>query len=164
MCIFALIGGVAAADHRAVMRRYTSRRAVIVVAWFLIIIAVLFGLLWLSEDLPALLNGARPQSVIDMALPTNPVHILDLAFFLPAVLMTSVMLLQRKPLGFTLAPAFIVFLILTGIPILITPIVQAARGEMAGWGVVMPIGILTILLLGMLVWLLSTIGEVRSKQ
>ncbi len=92
-----------------------------------------------------------------MALPTNPIHILDLGFFLPAVIATGVMLLKRKPLAYTLAPAFIVFLVLTGIPILITPIVQSARGETAAWGVVVPIGILTVVLLGLLAWLLSTI-------
>ena len=157
MCIYALIGGVASADHQAVRASYTSRRAVVVIAWVLIVVAILFGLLWLSEDVPALLKGTSPQSVVDMALPTNPVHILDLAFFLPAVIATSVLLLQRKPLGYTLAPAFIVFLVLTGIPILITPAVQTLRGETAAWGVVVPIGALTLILLGLLVWLLSTI-------
>ena len=157
MCIFALIGGVTAVDHRAVAAHYASRRAVTVVAWLLIAIAVLFGLLWLSEDVPALLAGVRPQSVTDMALPTNPVHILDLAFFLPAVIATGVLLLKRRPLAYTVAPAFIVFLVLTGVPILITPVVQAVRGETASWGVVGPIGTLTVALLGVLVWLLSTI-------
>ena len=157
MCIYALIGGVTAVDHRAVAAHYTSRRAVTVVAWFLIVVAVLFGLLWLSEDVPALLAGARPQSVTDMAVPTNPVHILDLAFFLPAVIATGVLLLKRRPFAYTVAPAFIVFLILTGVPILITPVVQSVRGETANWGVVGPIGILTLALLGLLAWLLSTI-------
>jgi hypothetical protein len=157
MCIFALIGGVAAVDHRAVAAHYTSRRAVTVVAWFLIVVAVLFSLLWLSEDVPALLAGARPQSVTDMAVPTNPVHILDLAFFLPAVIATGVLLLKRRPFAYTVTPAFLVFLILTGVPILITPVVQSVRGETANWGVVGPIGILTLALLGLLAWLLSTI-------
>lgn len=162
LCIYAVIGGVTAVDHRSVMARYTSRQAVITVAWFLVITAVLFGLLWLSEDVPALLAGDRPQSTIDIGLPTNPVHILDLAFFLPAAIATGVLLLKRVPLAFTLAPALLVFLILTGLPILITPVVQATRGDQAGWGVVFPIGALTILLLGVLAWLLSTIrGEHR---
>jgi hypothetical protein len=156
LCLYALIGGVTAVDHRAVAACYASQRAVAVVAWFLIVIAVLFGLLWLSEDVPALLAGARPQSVIDMALPTNPVHILDLGFFLPAVIATGVLLLKRRPLAYTVAPAFIVFLILTGVPILITPLVQVVRGETAHWGVVVPIGLLTVVLLGLLIWLLST--------
>ena len=158
LCLFTLLGGVAAVDHAAVALhfRFASRRAVQVVAWFLIVVAVLFGLLWLSEDVPALLSGGTPQSVSDMALPTNPVHVLDLAFFLPAVVATGVSLLKRKPLAFTLAPSFLVFLILTGIPILLTPAVQAARGETAAWGVAVPIGVLTLVLLGLLAWLLST--------
>jgi hypothetical protein len=159
MCLYALIGGIASADHAAVAAHYASRRAVVVVGWLFVVIGVLFALLWLSEDVPALLTGARPQSVADMALPTNPVHILDLAFFLPAAVATGVMLLRRKALGCTLAPALNVFLILTGVPILITPAVQTARGETASWGVVGPIGILTLVLLGVLVWLMSTIGS-----
>jgi hypothetical protein len=92
-----------------------------------------------------------------MALPTNPVHILDLAFFLPAVIATGVLLIKQRPLAYTLAPTFILFLILTGIPILLTPLVQTARGEAAAWDVVLPIGALTVVLSALLVWLLSTI-------
>ena len=157
MCVFSLIGGVIAIDHKAVASCFTSRRATLVVAWFLIITAVLIGLLWLSEDVPALLTNTRPQSLIDMAIPTNPVHILDLGFFLPAVIATGVFLIKGYPLAYTLTPSFIVFLILTGIPILLTPVVQAMRGETAAWGVVVPIGTLTAGSLVLLVWLLSTI-------
>jgi hypothetical protein len=157
MSIYALIGGIATVNHQVVKSAFTSRRATLVTAWVLIVTAVLFGLLWLSEDVPALLSGARPQSLIDMALPTNPVHILDLAFFLPAVIATGVLLIKQRPLAYTLAPTFIVFLILTGIPILLTPVVQTARGEAAAWGAVLPIGALTAVLSALLVWLLSTI-------
>jgi hypothetical protein len=157
MSIYALIGGIATVNHQVVKSAFTSRRATLVTAWVLIVTAVLFGLLWLSEDVPALLSGARPQSLIDMALPTNPVHILDLAFFLPAVIATGVLLIKQRPLAYTLAPTFIVFLILTGIPILLTPVVQTARGEAAAWGVVLPIGALTVVLSALLVWLLSTV-------
>jgi hypothetical protein len=161
MSVYSLIGGITAIDHKAVEVSFTSRRATQVTAWFLIIMAVLFGLLWLSEDVPALLSNTRPQSLTDMALPTNPVHILDLGFFLPAVMATGVMLIKRKSLAYTLAPAFILFLILTGIPILLTPVVQSVRGETAAWGVLVPIGTLTAVLLALLVWLLSTI---RSQK
>src|SRR3990170_3083425 len=85
--------------------------------------------IWLSEDVPALLAGRMPQSITDMALPTNPVHILDLAFFLPAAIATGVLLLRGKPLAHTVAPSMIVFLGLTGVPILLTPAVQAMRGH-----------------------------------
>jgi hypothetical protein len=156
MCIYSLIGGVTVIDHNVVKSSFANQRTIQVVAWFLIITAVLFSFLWLSEDIPALLSNTRPQSLVDMALPTNPVHILDLGFFLPAVIATGVMLIKRMRLAYTLAPSFIVFLILTGIPILITPVVQSVRGEIATWGVVVPIGTLTMLLLALLIWLLST--------
>jgi hypothetical protein len=157
LSLYALIGGLATVNHRAVAAAYTSRRAVVVTAWILLVTALLFAILWLSEDLPALLAGTRPQSLVDLDLPTNPVHILDLGFFLPAVVITGVLLLRRQPLAHTLAPGFIVFLILTGVPILITPAVQAARGQPAGWGVLAPIGTLSLLLLALLTWLMTTI-------
>jgi len=157
MSLFSLIGGVVSMDYQAVASAFTSRRAVQVTAWFLIVTAVLFGFLWLSEDVPALLSNTKPQSVVDMAIPTNPVHILDLGFFLPAVIITGICLLKKKAWAYSIAPAFIVFLILTGIPILVTPVVQSAIGQSAAWGVFYPIGTLTVILIGLLVWLVSTI-------
>jgi hypothetical protein len=157
LALYALIGGITSVDHKALAATFTSRRATKVVGWALIVVVILFAFLWLSEDVPALLSGTRPQSLVDMALPTNPVHILDLSFFLPGAFIVAIMLLKGRPLGFALAPAALTFLILTGIPILITPVVQSARGETAGWGVVIPIGTLTVILAGLLVWLVHTI-------
>jgi hypothetical protein len=159
LSLYSLIGGLAALDHTAVAAAFASRRAVVVAAWSLMVMAILFGLLWLSEDVPALRAGLRPQSLVDMALPTNPVHILDLAFFLPAVLMVGWQLLGRRPMAHTLAPPLIAFLVLTGIPILLTPVVQAARGAVADWGVALPIGSLTVALTTLLAWLLATVRE-----
>lgn len=161
LSLYALIGGITSADQEAIASAFTSGRLARIAARFLIVVAILSAFLWLSEDVPALLSGSRPQSLIDMAIPTNPVHILDLSFFLPGVIIISVMLLKGRPLGFVLAPAAITFVILTGIPILITPVIQSARGEAAGWGVVVPIGTLTVVSTGLLIWLVST---VRTKK
>jgi len=94
-----------------------------------------------------------------MGLPTNPVHILDLAFFLPGAVITGVLLLKRGPLAYTLAPPFLVFLLVTGVPILLTPLVQLARGQPASWAVVVSVGTITLAVLGLLIWLLSTIRK-----
>jgi hypothetical protein len=163
LALWALIGGVVSADHEAVQSSYKNPAAVKVTAWALMVVGILFALLWLSEDVPALLSGRTPQSLLDVGMATNPVHVLDFAFFLPALFLTGVWLLRRTPLAFTVAPAFIVFVILTGVPILLTPVLQAARGEAAAWGVVFPIGTLTLLMLALLIWLLSTIqGQKRA--
>jgi hypothetical protein len=158
LSLYALIGALAAVDPARVALYFKSRGAVVVAAWSLIVAAVLFGLLWLSEDIPALLSGQRPQSLVDMALTTNPVHILDLGFFLPGAIFTGISLLRGRPFAHVLAPALIVFMLLTGAPILLTPVIQSALGETAGWGVFAPIGTLTVLFVGLLIWLMSTVS------
>lgn len=159
LSLFSLIGGIVSTDAGTAAARFGSRPAVLVTAWSLIVVGVLFGLLWLSEDVPALLSGTTPQSVLDLGIPTNPVHILDLAFFLPAVVGTGILLLRRRAMAYPVAPAFLVFLILTGVPILITPVVQSVRGETAVWTVLAPIGVLTVVMLAVLAWLLRTVGS-----
>ncbi len=157
LALWALIGGVATADHENVRGGYVGGIVTKVTAWALMIVGGLFALLWLSEDVPALLAGTTPQGLLETGLFTNPVHVLDLAFFLPAVFVTGVCLLRGRALAFTVAPAFVTFLLLTGVPILLTPVLQAARGEVATWGPVIPIGTLTLLMLALLTWLLTTL-------
>ncbi len=157
LALWALIGGAVSPDHETVRLAYKSPSAVKITAWSLIVVAGLFVLLWLSEDVPALLSGRAPESLVDMGLATNPVHVLDFAFFLPAVVLTGFWLLRRRPFAYTVAPAFVVFVILTGVPILLTPVLAATRGEPASWGAVIPIFTLTLLMLAVLVWLLRSV-------
>jgi hypothetical protein len=86
---FALIGGLATLNVAAVERRYAGRGAPLT-AWLLIGVAALFVGLWLSEIIPDLVAGAPSRSASDWRVPTNPVHVLDLAFFLPAVAVIGV--------------------------------------------------------------------------
>jgi len=164
LCIYALIGGITSIECNAVQLLFTNRRAVTVVGFFLVITAFLFGVIWLSEDVPALISGRTPQTLIDRALPTNPVHVLDYAFFLPAAIMIGVFLVKRKPFGYVLAPAFMVFLILTGMPILVTPVIHAVRGEEAGWSIVVPMGTLTVVSIALLTWLMSKHSAFNLKN
>jgi hypothetical protein len=157
LALWSLLVAVWGTDHQQVRSWFTKSPPVKVTAWTLIVVGFFFAFLWLSEDIPALLAGRTPQSLIDIDLPTNPVHILDLSFFLPAAFVTGIALLRRSASGYTFAPGLLVFLILTGIPIIFTPVLQHARGEPAAWGVVYPIGTLTLLLLALLIWLASTI-------
>lgn len=155
LALFALLGGVGAVDRRELLVAYRDRRAERAAGIALIIVALLFGALWLSEDIPALLEGTTPQTIVDIGVLTNPVHILDLAFFLPATLLVAVCWHRGEPRAATIAPSFLVFLLLTGIPILVTPLVQVVRGEEAAWGVVVPIGTVTVVVVLLLAWLLS---------
>ena len=81
--IFALVGGAQSLDANAVANALDFRKERLA-AGFLMLTAVLFALLWLSDIVPALVDGSAPTAATDVNLPTNPVHVLDLAFFLPA--------------------------------------------------------------------------------
>lgn len=155
LSLFSLLGVAACVDRRELLAGYRDLRAARASAVALLVPAALFGLLWLSEDIPALLNGTTPQTLVDLGVITNPVHVLDLAFFLPATLLVAALWLRGEPRAGTVAPAFLVFTVLTGLPILATPIVQAVRGETAEWAVAIPIGIVTVVVLALLAWLLA---------
>jgi hypothetical protein len=87
------------------------------VAGFLVVLALMFGLLWLSEDVPSALTGATPTSLLNSGLPTNPVHVLDLSFILPAAAIAGVTLWRRQPWGYVLAAPLLIFFVLTGVGI-----------------------------------------------
>jgi hypothetical protein len=141
LALFALIGGLTALRMSTVKGRLAAA-PVRLPGWFLIVIAMLFVMLWLSEIVPDLVAGRGSTSAADWEVPTNPVHVLDLAFFLPAVFVSGVLLLRRHRFGYTTAPAQLIFLELTCLPILVTPVVANARGHDPGWSVLVPIGVI----------------------
>lgn len=140
--IFALVGGALSLDAQAVAKALDFRKERLA-AGFLMLTAVLFAFLWLSDIVPALVDGTAPTAATDVNLPTNPVHVLDLAFFLPAVAIVGGSLWQRRALGYAAAPAMLVFLAITGLPIIATVFVAAARGNEPAWQLLGPIGVIT---------------------
>ena len=140
LSIFTLVGALATADMPAIKQRFAGR-AMPRPAWFLIVVAVPFVLQWLSEIVPSLLAGDPSRSARDWNVPTNPVHVLDLAFFLPAAVTSGILLLRRRPLGYATAAGQLVWIALTCVPILITPLVANARGHAPGWAVTLPNGV-----------------------
>jgi hypothetical protein len=126
---YALIGGLVATDMVAIKAAFTERTPVRPVSIFLGVLAVLFYLLWLSDALPASLSGNPSQSLIDAGTPTNFVHVLDMAWMLPAAIIAAVSLWRAKPLGYTLAGAVLTFLVLLALAVLSMAVVMARAGQ-----------------------------------
>lgn len=82
---------------------------------YFIAIAFVFCLLWLSEIIPAQLQGKIPKSLAEAGLFTNGVHVLDLSIVLPATFICGIWLLKGKSLGYRLAPVFLTFFVLMNI-------------------------------------------------
>ena len=70
-------------------------------AWYLIVVAALFVGLWLAMIMPAI-PGDQPPEGLFYDLP-SAVHILDLAYVLPLLLATGVLLLRGHAAGVALA-------------------------------------------------------------
>lgn len=86
-----------------------DRRTARLAGGALIAIGVVFAALWLLEDIPALLRGTHPASLDETGLITNPVHVMDLAFVLPAHVLAGVWLWRRRQRGELLAPILLGF-------------------------------------------------------
>jgi len=95
---------------------------------YLILISVLFFMLWLKDIIPAVLNDSIPKNVSDYNLLVNPVHVLDLSIVLPGLVVTAVLLMKKRRLGFVLAPLMLVFLIILTIALTGMVMMTRARG------------------------------------
>lgn len=95
---------------------------------YLLIISVVFYFLWLTEIVPALLNNIAPQSVSDYNLLVNPVHVVDMAFVLPGLIVTSILLMKRHSLGYFFTPIFLVFTVLLAIALTGMQVMMKIRG------------------------------------
>lgn len=151
---YALIGGLVTTDWNSLKTGFTERTPVRAVSSFLVVIAGLFYLIWLSEAVPASLAGIPPQSVKDDGTPTNVVHVLDMAWLLPALVITAVSLWRRQPIGYALAAALLANLGLLILALLSMVVFQARGGE----PVVIPLVVLFTAIfavsIGMLIWYL----------
>lgn len=76
---------------------------------FLVGVGVLFALLWLGEDVPALLRQQPPASLVEVGLATNPVHVIDLSFVLPLHVVVGVLAWRGRPAGAAYAPVLLAF-------------------------------------------------------
>ncbi|WP_306513997.1 hypothetical protein [Janibacter hoylei] len=89
---------------------------------------MLFAALWLSELIPAAVSGEVLASVVDAGLWVNPVHVIDLALLLPAMVLAGVLALRRRPLGLLLVGPLLVFSALMGMSIVAAMVLMTLEG------------------------------------
>jgi hypothetical protein len=149
--LYALIGSAASADMAGIRARFGARTPVKVVSVYLGILAVLFYALRLREIVPALAAGEIPQSILDNGTPTNPIHVLDMAWILPAFLIAAVSLWRKKDLGYMLAGALLSYGVLLMSAILSIAIFMSREGQ----PVTMPQVVIFVVLLAVSLGMLS---------
>lgn len=90
---------------------YESRITKLIATYF-IIVAAMFYLLWLKDVIPAIINNTVPATVSDYNLLVNPVHVIDIAFALPGLIVVAILLFKRQNFGYIFAPVGLVFIII----------------------------------------------------
>jgi hypothetical protein len=93
-----------------------------------IVIGVLFGGLWLGELVPATLTDGVPTSVSEAGLWVNPIHVIDLALLLPAMVIVGVLTLRGRTAGEFFVAPLLVFSVLMGSSIVAAMTLMLAEG------------------------------------
>jgi hypothetical protein len=150
--VYALIGGMVTTNMPKIKAGFTEKTPVKAISIYLAVLAVLFYLLWLSEVVPALLRGEIPKSVQDNGTPTNSVQVLDMAWILPAFVITSFSLWRKRALGYTLAGVLLSYCVLLTLAILSMAVFMIRGGHPVAIAQVGIFGALFALSLGMLLW------------
>lgn len=115
-------------DMKAVKSWFAEPVPVYAGGIFLIIIAVLFGFIWMKDILPALLNDTVPPSVAEYGLLVNPVHVIDLSFALPGLIISAVLLMKKHSLGYVLAPVGLAFTVFMALALVAMAVMLKLKG------------------------------------
>lgn len=128
---------------------------------FLVALGAVFALMWLAEDLPAVLHAAQPPSLVETGLFTNPVHAIDLSFVLPAHVVTGALLWRRRDAGLLYGPVVLAFGVMMAASIGGMMVAIALRGGEAAIPVIDAMVLVTVASAGVLARLLRARAAAR---
>jgi hypothetical protein len=155
LAFYALFGSLLCMDRAGLAGVFPPAVRVKPAAAYLMFTGIAFSGLWLSDIIRALAAGSPPAGVAETGLPVNFVHVEDLGFVLPGMIITSVLLWKRKALGYLFAVPLMVFAAIMGTGIISMFAVMSRRGLGGGgpmgfvMGVLVAVGVLlTVLFLG----------------
>jgi len=120
---------------------------------YLAFVALVFYVLWLKSLVPAILHNEIPKEVSDYHLLVNPVHVIDLVFALPGLLIGSVLIWHRKGMGFIIASLALVFMVILTLALAAMVLMLLVRGISEDFTVAIVFGVLSIASVSMLLLL-----------
>jgi hypothetical protein len=117
LSFYSMLYFIAWLDKTDLTVNHATRRITRITAIYFFFISIAFIGLWLSAIIPDLRSTSIPPSLVETGLRTNPVHVIDLAVFLPGIFVTGILLWRHNPLGIALAPVVLTFFVLMNITI-----------------------------------------------
>jgi hypothetical protein len=127
------------------------------ISGYMVFVSLVFYILWLKSLVPAILHNEIPREVSEYKLLVNPVHVIDLAFALPGLLIGSVLLWRKAASGYIIAAVSLVFMVLLTLAMAAMVIVLVLREINEDFTVAIVFGVLSILSALMLILLFHRI-------
>ncbi len=123
--LFAFILNIISFDFIEVKSFFSNQKTIHIASIFLIIIATMMSLLWLSIVIPPMLDGSfYPKELHHYS--TLIVQGYDLGIFLPFAFISGILGIQRKEYAYVFVPTYLIFLIIL-MSALVSKIVFMAR-------------------------------------
>jgi len=115
-----------------------------IVSVYLFVVALIFYVLWLKTIVPAIIHNQVPKDVSDYNLLVNPVHVIDLVFALPGLLIGSVLIRHNRGLGYIIGSFALVFMVLLTLALGAMVLVLIVRGISEDFTVAIVFGVLSV--------------------
>jgi hypothetical protein len=120
---------------------------------------MIFYGLWLSALLPPILRGTVPEEIRQNDHLINPIHVIDMAFALPALIIAGVLLWKKQSLGYLLAAVSLVFIILLTLALAAMMGMLRFRGISDDASVVLIFGVICLVSVGLVVPMFRRLGR-----
>lgn len=112
--VFALVASV---DARVVRARISDPVPVRAVAIYIWVVVALNALAWLAIETRAVLEDGFPSALEGTGMTTNPIHVQDLAFWLPLMAVSAWWLWRRQDRGYLLVGAMLTMWLLESVTV-----------------------------------------------
>lgn len=121
---YTFIGGIISCENTLLSKAIPFNIKTKISAISIILTGVLFTFLWLSSVIPAVLSGITPKDLVETGLWVNPVHVIDLSFVLPGMIITGILFLRKSKHGYLFTFPWLMFSVLMGSSIVATMIIM----------------------------------------
>jgi|tagenome__1003787_1003787.scaffolds.fasta_scaffold20988046_9 hypothetical protein len=110
LCLYATLFSLPFVPLEQISQAYGTRAPRKTIASVFLLLAAPTAAFDVRDDIAAIVAGRVPQDILNANQPVNFIHVLDLAFLLPALCITAVLPFRRKAVACALAPALLTLL------------------------------------------------------
>lgn len=130
---------------------------------YMIFVALIFYALWLKSVMPAIIQNTVPEDVYKYNLLVNPVHVIDISFALPSLIIGGILLMKGKSTGFAIASISLVFIMILTIALAGMVIMLLIKGISEDFTTAIVFGVLTVITIFFLVALLNKLKSPENN-